>query len=35
MVYAATWSESQRVMRWQPILEKFGPNIQHISGVEK
>ena len=35
MVYAATLSESQRVIRWKPILEEFGPNIQHIYGVEK
>ena len=21
-------------MRWQPILEEFGPNIQHIAGVD-
>ena len=34
MFYAATLSESQRVMRWQLILEEFGPNIQHISGVD-
>ena len=34
MVYVATLSESQRVMRWRLILEEFGPNIQHISGVE-
>ena len=32
MFYAATLSESQRVMRWQLILEEFGPNIHHISG---
>ena len=34
LVYAAKLSESQRVMHWQLILEYFGPNIQHISGVE-
>ena len=34
MVYAATLSESQRVMHWKLILEEFGPNIQHISGVD-
>ena len=34
MVYAATLSESQRVMRWRLILKYFGPNIQHISGVD-
>jgi hypothetical protein len=26
-------SESQRVMRWRLILEEFGPNIQHITGI--
>ena len=35
LVYAASLSESQRVMRWRPIIGEFGPNIQHISGVEK
>ena len=34
LVYAATLSESQRVMRWRLIFEEFGPNIQHISGVD-
>ena len=34
LVYAATLGESQRVMRWQLILKEFGPNIQHIYGVE-
>ena len=34
MVYATTLNESQKVMRWQLILEGFGPNIQHISGVD-
>ena len=34
MVYAATLSESKRVMRWQLTIKEFGPNIQHISGVE-
>ena len=33
LVYAANLSESQRVMRWQLILEEFGPNIQPIAGV--
>jgi hypothetical protein len=32
LVYAATVSESQRVMRWRLILKEFGPNIQHIAG---
>ena len=32
IVYAATLSEYQRVMRWRLILEEFGPNIQHIAG---
>ena len=35
MVDSTTLSESQRVMQWQPIIEEFGSNIQHISGVEK
>ena len=34
LVYAATLSESQRVMRWQLILEESGINIQHIYGVD-
>ena len=34
LVYAATLSEYQRVMRWRLILEEFGPTIQHIDGVE-
>ena len=34
LVYAATLSESQRVMRWRLILKEFGPNIQNISGVD-
>jgi hypothetical protein len=34
LVYAATVSESQRVMRWRLILEEFGPNIQHIAGID-
>ena len=34
MVYAATLSESRRLMRWRIILEAFGTNIQHIYGFE-
>ena len=34
LVYAATLSESQRVMRWQLVPEELGPNIQHIAGVD-
>ena len=34
LVYAATLSESQRVMHWRLILEEFGNNIQHIAGFE-
>ena len=34
LVYAATLGESQRVMRWQLIIECFGPDIQHIAGVD-
>ena len=34
LVYAATLSEYQRVMRWRLIIGEFGPNIQYISGVE-
>ena len=33
LFYATTLSEYQRVMRWQRIIEEFGPNIQHIAGV--
>ena len=35
MVYAATRSESQRVMLWRLIIEEFGPIFQHIDGVDK
>ena len=31
MVYAATLSEYKIVMRWQIIIEEFGPNIYHIA----
>ena len=34
MVYVATLSESQRVTRWRLIIKEFGPNIQHIYGVD-
>ena len=34
LVYAPTLSESQRLKRWQVLLEEFGPNIQHISGFD-
>ena len=34
LVHATTLSEYQRVMRWWKILGEFGPNIQHISGVD-
>ena len=34
VVYAATLSESQRVIRCQLIIKEFGPNIQHIAGVD-
>ena len=34
MVYSATMSESQRVIWWQIILEEFGTNIHHISGID-
>ena len=34
LVYAATVSESQRVMRWRMILEEFNPTILHIAGEE-
>ena len=34
LFYAANLSESQRVMRWRIILEYFGTNIHHISGVD-
>ena len=34
LVYAATLSESQRVMRWRLFIEEFGTNIQNISGFD-
>ena len=30
MVHAASMSEYQIVMNCQPIIEYFGPNVQHI-----
>ena len=33
LVYEATLSESQRVMRWRLLLKEFGPHIHHIAGV--
>ena len=34
MVYAAILSESQKLMRWQLILEDFANSIQLVDGVE-
>ena len=34
IVYTATLSESQRVMRWRLIIEEFGINIKNIAGVD-
>ena len=35
LVYAANLSESsQQVTQWRLILEEFGPNLQHIAGVD-
>ena len=34
LVYAATLSESQRAILWRLIIVEFGPNIQHIYGVD-
>ena len=34
MVYVATLSESKGLMCWRLILDKFGPNIRHIYGVD-
>ena len=33
-MYAVTLSEYQRLMRWQLIIEEFGPNIQHVAVVD-
>ena len=34
LVYEATLSESQRVMRWRLLLKEFGLHIHHIAGVD-
>ena len=34
MVHAATLSEFERATHWKLIIVEFGPNIQHISGVD-
>ena len=34
MVYAATLTEYQRVMRWKIVPKEFVSNIQYINGVE-
>ena len=34
LVYEATLSESQRIMRWWLLLEDFGPHIHHIAGID-
>ena len=34
LIYEATLSESQHVMRWRLLLEEFGPYIHHIAGVD-
>ena len=34
LVYEATLSESQRVMRWCLLLKEFGLHIHHIAGVD-
>ena len=34
ILYSTILSEFQRLMYWILILKKFGPNIQHISGVD-
>ena len=34
LVYAATLSESQRVMLWKLIFEEFESNVNNIAGVE-
>ena len=35
LVYAANLREYQRAMLWRIIHTYFGPNIQHIAGVDK
>ena len=34
LIYEATLSESQRVMRQQLLLEEFSPHIHHIASVD-
>ena len=34
LVYKATLSEFQRVMRWRLLLKELGPHIHHIAGVD-
>ena len=34
LVYDTTLSESQRVLSWRIIIIEFGPNIQHLAGVD-
>ena len=34
LVYAANLIEYQRLILWRLILKEFGPNIQHIDGVD-
>ena len=34
MFYATTLIEYKMLMFWQPIIEYFGPNIQHIAGID-
>ena len=34
MIYAETQSEYQTLIHWKVILNGFGPNVQHIDGVD-